>query len=170
MTVRRTWVIVVVALLLIAVVGVVAWRWHSAKNAFALQYYYTSETVFQRISVDRARLSHTYFPDASGRCAQWVAQMPCWTKEELRTREAALSRAEVEVLIGLLRELGWMRLDSVYAPSGQRNYPHVLSVQLGKERRDIIYQSYPDAPPMPEPFARILDHLSGLMAAKFGEP
>jgi NADH:ubiquinone oxidoreductase subunit len=74
-----------------------------------------------------------------------------------------------QALLGFgLSELGFWNLEATYgdASAGQRYYPYRLFVVLGENRKEVIYQSYPEASPMPEAFKIIVDRLYELVHTK----
>src|SRR5262245_54756001 len=73
-------------------------------DPFELGYHTTAEATHVDIRVQGTRLRFTTFEDRTGRCKQWVASRPCWQKEDLQVREAALSQAEITDLQGMLRQ------------------------------------------------------------------
>jgi hypothetical protein len=134
-----------------------------------IEYFFTAEATYNKIEIDQNRLIYIYFDDAENRCAQWVAQEPCWTEDDLKTKEADLTDKEINDLIGLVRQTGFMQLEKTYGGASelQRFYPYYLKVQLGNEKKEVVYQSYPGSTPVPEAFQRLADRLHELVTEKF---
>lgn len=129
-----------------------------------LEYSFTAETIYQRIRIEHSDLLYTYFDDVEGECSQWLEQTPCWIEKDLTTREVHLSSSEMSDLIGLIEQTGFLKLEDTYggAEPNQRHYSHRLFVRLGEREKEVIYQSFPDASPMPEAFSRVMDRLFDL--------
>jgi hypothetical protein len=131
-------------------------------------YIFTTEATFTGIEVSQDTLSYTFFDDEPNKCVQWVRQEPCWTQQDLKTENAALSPGDIQTLLALIQQVGFMELSDTYgnAPPGQRYYPYTLEVTLGEAKKEVIYQSFPEAPPMPEAMAKIIDRLERLVKEK----
>jgi hypothetical protein len=131
-------------------------------------YLFSAETAYERIEINQWRLAYTTFEDVDDRCAQWIEQSPCWSQADLRTREAPLSDGELRDLTDFIDQAGFLGLEDTYggAQPGQRYYPHRLSVVMGATGREVVYQSYPGAPPMPDAFKAVMDRLYELVDAK----
>ncbi len=139
------------------------------QSPLLIEYFFTAETTYDKAEINQTRLIYTYFEDAENRCAQWIAQEPCWTEKDLKIKEADLTDKEMSDLIGLIHQTGFMQLEKTYggASNTQRFYPYRLMVQLGTEKREVVYQSYPGSAPVPEAFQRLADRLHELIAKKF---
>ena len=138
--------------------------------SLSVSYLFTAEATYNKIEVNQAKLSYTYFEDPEGKCAQWVEQSPCWTEQELRTREARLSDGDLADLIALIQQTNFMRLSNTYggAASAQRYYRHTLQVKLDAVEKTVVYQSFPEAEPMPEGMSMLIDRLHELVKARIG--
>jgi hypothetical protein len=158
----------VLAILVISILALSAFPGPEIPSDFSLDYYYTSELSYIRIGINQSRLLYTYFDDPEGRCDDWVFQHPCWTEDELKTAEAALSGSEILGLAGLINQTGFMQLGDSYGEDAlNRHYPAELSVRLeGRENR-VIYRDSPDAPPPPQAFGELEDRLFELLNEKF---
>lgn len=136
-----------------------------------IQYLFTAEGTYQNIEINQSKLVYTYFPEevAKEKCKQWTRQVPCWAEEDLKTKEAILSKDEINDLIGLINETGFMNLEENYGGSGgyQRYYPYILIVKIGEREKKVVYQSFPNASPMPEAFKKVRDKLLELVNEKF---
>ncbi len=130
-----------------------------------LDYSFTAETVYQKIRIEHSNLIYTYFDDVEGECSQWLEQTPCWIGKDLTTREISLSPNEMDDLIDLIEQTGFLELEDVYggAEPGQRHYSHRLYVRLGQREKEVVYQDFPDASPMPEAFSQVMDGLFGFL-------
>lgn len=65
----------------------------------------------------------------------------------------SLSQEEVKDLLAKLDQVGFWELDSMYgAPADQRYYPYRISIQLGKEFKEVIYRSNPSYDGLPQAF------------------
>ncbi|MCS6909698.1 MAG: hypothetical protein NZM11_03905 [Anaerolineales bacterium] len=136
---------------------------------FSLSYLFTAETTYEKIEINRSRLIYTFFEDVDNKCTQWIGQSPCWTEADLKTKETGLSETEISDLIALLNQTGFWKLEATYgdASAGQRYYPYRLLVVLGENKKEVSYQSYPGASPMPEALKVIVDKLYELVRTKF---
>jgi hypothetical protein len=134
----------------------------------SIVYLFTAETTFDKIEVKQGKLSYTYFEDVNNKCAQWIYQSPCWTEQDLQAKEASLSNSDINDLITLVLQTKFMELANSYgnAPPGQRYYPYSLKVKLGEVEKEVIYQSFPDAQPMPEAMEKLIDRLHELVKEK----
>ncbi|MFZ5792694.1 MAG: hypothetical protein ACOY3L_18540 [Pseudomonadota bacterium] len=132
--------------------------------ALYARYYETTETTCIEVVVDEMELRATRFVDAVGKCTMWFEQSPCRNAAGLQTRRAAFTPEDLRELRVAIEESGFMALDAVYggAKPDQRFYPMILSVALEGPQRDVIYQSFPEAVPMPRAFAEIRDRLLDL--------
>lgn len=135
----------------------------------SITYLFTAEAAFDKIEVNQGKLSYTYFDDVNDKCAQWVNQKPCWTEQDLRTKEADLLEGDINGLITLIRQTKFMEQTDSYggASSEQRAYPHHLKVKLGEVEKEVVYQSFPAAQPMPEAMKKLIDRLHALVNEKF---
>lgn len=143
------------------------------KQNIEIYYYFTAEFSYQKIEINQSTLKYTYFDtqseDVKKRCDFWVAQAPCWREEDLRTKEATLSETEVNDLIRLVREIDFMNLKDVYggATEGQRYYSYGLSVSVGEDVKNVVYQSFPGASAPPKAFTLLENALFELVKIKF---
>ena len=130
-------------------------------SPFKISYFSSAEASYDRIELEGPNLTYTYFDDEKQSCAQWVQQAPCWTAEQLKSRSIRLTDAQLDELQQLIRSSGFMSLDDSYGKAGetQRYYGYTLSVELGGQKKAVLYQSFPGAEPMPEAFARLEDKL-----------
>lgn len=122
-----------------------------------VRYATSSETLYEVIEVKDAKLSLSYFADAQKKCAQWIAQSPCWTAADLTTVCSALSSDEAHELAAFVERSAVFNLDSRYGgvTPHQRHYAQHLLVKLGEQTREITYESFPDAAPPPEAFEKL---------------
>lgn len=137
--------------------------------ALAITYGFSTEATYYELEINHAHLRYTYFGDTAEKCAQSVAQTPCWTNADLTTKEADLSDEETHGLIDLIRQTHFMQLKDSYgsAATGQRYYPSTLIVKLAGEEKRVVYQSFPEGEPMPEGFQRLSSRLEELVQQKF---
>ncbi len=141
----------------------------TASPTLTIDYLFTAEATYDKIQVRQSRLIHTYFEDADGKCTMWMAQVPCWTDQDLKTQETDLTEKEISDLIELIHQTSFMQLKNIYggAPEGQRFYAYTLGVQLEDEKKEVLYQSFPESESMPEGFQRLSDRLHELVTQKF---
>lgn len=143
----------------------------SPQSQLYIRYHYTTEATYQDIEINKSRLIYTYFPEeiAKEKCASWIIQSPCWTEKDLKTKEAILSEDEVNDLTSLINETDFMNLKNTYggASQYQRYYPHTLFVKIGEKQKEVVYQSFPGASPMPKAFKKVKDKLFELIDKKF---
>lgn len=143
----------------------------SPQPQFYMSYYFTTEATYEKIEMNQSKLIYVYFPKeiAEEKCARWLQQAACWTEKDLRTKETTLTATEINDLIHLIDQTNFMSLESTYggAEQYQRYYPYSLFVKIGEKEKEVIYQSFPDASPMPKAFEVIKDKLLELMNKKF---
>ncbi|HID92674.1 MAG TPA: hypothetical protein EYP60_01135 [bacterium (Candidatus Stahlbacteria)] len=63
-----------------------------SQSQFYIKYHYTTEVTYQDIEINNSKMIYTYFPEeiAKEKCAEWIAQYPCWREKDLRRKEAIL--------------------------------------------------------------------------------
>ena len=132
--------------------------------ALTITYLFTTEATYTRIEVNQDTLSYTFFDDENNACAQWIRQEPCWTQHDLKTEQVSLSESDIQALVALIQQETFMELSATCgnAPPGQRYYPYRLEVKLGETEKEVVYQSFPEAPPMPDAMAKIIEKLEEL--------
>jgi len=162
--------IVIFATLIIGIMGCLQQKIISYPQLY-IRYHYTAEATYQDIEINKSKLIYTYFPEeiAKEKCAWGMIQSPCWTEKDLRIKEAILSEDEINDLISLINETDFMNLKSTYgrASQYQRYYPYKLFVKIGEKQKEVVYQSFPGASPMPEAFRKVKDKLFKLIDEKF---
>lgn len=138
-------------------------------SEFSISYYFSAELIYKKIEISQLQFSYTYFEDRDGKCETWFRQEPCWGAEDLRTRKAILSEGEANGLLSLIKQTGFMKLETTYGGAGehQRYYPHKISVKIGEDEKRVSYQSFPGASAMPEAFKKVKDKLFELVRKKF---
>jgi len=98
-----------------------------------IRYHFTAEATYEEVEINQSKLIYTYFPEevANEKCARWLIQVPCWTEEDLRTKEAILSKEEINEIVDLINRTGFMYLENRYGPNNTRVrcYPHILFCQ-----------------------------------------
>ena len=136
--------------------------------SFSASYLYTAEATYQEININQSKLTYTYFEDTNNKCVNWVQQSPCWGKKDLITKEITLSEKEVSDLANLVKQTGFMDLNNTYggADEYQRYYPYKLSISLRGKTKEVIYQSFPEASPMPEAFQELKNQIFNLANSK----
>lgn len=141
----------------------------TATLPLSIVYHFTAETAYENIEINQDRLMYTFFEDTENRCANWVAQNPCWTENDLQTKETNLLASEINALADLIRQTNFMNLGDTSggASEGQRYYAYTLKVQLADEEKEVVYQSFPDAAPRPEAFKKLEARLHELIGEKF---
>lgn len=141
----------------------------SQQPDLSIVYLFTAEATYDRIEINQNKLIYTYFDDVDNKAANWIRQEPVWTQNDLKTKETTLAENQLEDLIELIHQTNLMQLKNTYggASSDQRYYPYSLSVSLGKEKKKVIYQSFPDAEPMPDAQKVIIDRLHELVKTNF---
>lgn len=140
-----------------------------ATARLAITSFFSAETVYEKIEIRDSRLIYTTFADKEQRCAQSMAQAPCWREEDLTTRSAMLSSDEEQALSDLLAQVGFWGLENTYGAMqpGQRFYPYRLSAHLGAREKEVVYQSAPEATPMPAALRQVMEKLTALVNTKF---
>ena len=170
---RKRWVAAIVALVVIAGISLLLGHIQrgGSRPHLYVKYHYTAEATYQDIEISRSELIYTYFPKeiAKEKCANWIKQSPCWTEEDLRTSQVSLSEDEIDDLVSLIRKTGFMDLESTYggADESQRYYAHGITVKIGEKEKAVVYQSCPDASPMPDAFEKLMDKLFELVSKRF---
>jgi len=137
-----------------------------------LTYYYTAETLYNKIIISDSKITYTYF-DSSEKCEGFMAQEPCWNESDLLTKETMLSGNEINELIGLLNKTNFMEMDNIYGGASelQRFYPYTITAKIDGVENEVVYQSFPGATPMPEGFKKIKDKMFELVVRNtFGMP
>lgn len=168
---RKYWLL---GILILIVAAAIIWLvFPQSLPEFSLNYFYTSELTYQKIDINQSRLTYTYFEgledfNEGNEELLIEAQTPRWTEEDLKTKEATLSKNEIEDLISLINQTNFMKLEDVYGGSGQyRYYPVEIVVKLGEKEKKVIYRSSLDALPEPEAFKMVEDKLFELINKKF---
>ncbi len=131
-------------------------------------YHLTAEATYKNIEINQSQLTYTFFEDTENKCTHWVAQSPCWTDNDLQTKQIALSAEEVNTLVNLIRQTDFMQLGDTYggASEGIRYYAYTLKVQLAEEQKEVTYQSFPGSDAKPEAFEKLETRLRELVQAK----
>lgn len=123
-----------------------------------LRFLATGETFYTEIKLEHGILNYTYFEDTAKRCAQWIKNTPCWQPADLKTISAALTNEELDNLYMVAKESGILKIKADTAggaKAGQRYYAQQLEVRIKDKTKHLTYQSFPDAAPKPEAFARL---------------
>ncbi|MEW5803572.1 MAG: dockerin type I domain-containing protein [bacterium] len=138
------------------------------ENQFSLTYHYTAEATYCDVKISQSELMYTYFGEIE-KCRYWIAQSPCWSQEDLETVRTTLSSDEINEVISLIRQTGFMDLEGTYGGAGQggRYYPYTLSVKLDEREKEVVYQSFPDASPRPVAFVKVENKIIELVRMKF---
>lgn len=129
---------------------------------------FTAEATYDAVELAGGVVHVTSFVDAEGRCAQWVASIPCWRPEDLRAHEV---RPSPEALAAFAREVessGFLDLPPVTGGDpGEmgRYYAYTLSVDLGSRSNAVTHRSFPDGEPIPPAFDRVWKALHALAGA-----
>ncbi len=139
------------------------------QTELSIVYMFTAEATYDRIEISQNKLIYTYFDDLENKAASWMKQEPVWTQQDLKNKEVTLTNDEIDDLLYIIDQTNFWLLKDTYggASSNQRYYPHSLSVSLGSENKKVVYQSFPDAEPMPDAQKAIIDKLHELVKAKF---
>lgn len=136
--------------------------------SLSIVYHLTAEATYKNIEVNQSQLIYTFFEDTENKCTNWVAQSPCWTDNDLQTRQIALSAEEVNTLVTLIRQTDFMKLGDTYggASEGIRYYAYTLKVHLADEQKEVTYQSFPGSEAKPEAFEKLETRLRELVQEK----
>jgi len=155
---------ILVLLFVIISVGCVHQKQIKNENLY-VSYFTSAEAMYEKIQVTDSKLSHTYFDDKNNKCANWIAQSPCWLDQELTTVERTLSQKEIDELINLINTTHFLELNTTYggAKEGQRYYAEVISVKINGQEKTVTYQSFPEASPPPEAFTTLRKTIEGLV-------
>lgn len=135
---------------------------------FEAFYHHTNESTYEEVQIKNGKLIYTYFKDEKGDCAQWVQQKPCWTKDDLKTKEAVLSKPEMDSLFTKVEKLGYWKLDTVIGnpSSTERYYTFDLSFKTAVKEKDVLFKSVPGGVAMPDAFRRSRDLLMKMVWEK----
>lgn len=130
-----------------------------------VQYHYTAEATYQDIMVNGSSLVYTYFDDTDNKCAQWVAQAPCWNARDLKTKNIVLSATDITELQSLVNETGFMELDTILGrvAENRRYYSYTLTIKIDGKEKEVEYRSFPGAEAMPEAFEGVRARLFELL-------
>ena len=134
-----------------------------------MTYHYTTETSYFDVRLTNLKLTATQLDGqkVQARCAQWVQQAPCWTEQDLVTREAALAVADIASLKSLLKDTKVLQLADYYGPApGARCYTQALSIELAGTIKKITYCSRPEEEPAPAAFRAVVARLQELAGQK----
>ena len=162
----RGWLISLAGLLYLA--GCASSHPATVTPALSIVYHLTAEATYKNIEVNQSQLIYTFFEDTENKCTHWVAQSPCWTDNDLQTKQIALSAEEVNTLVTLIRQTDFMKLGDTYggASEGIRYYAYTLKVHLADEQKEVIYQSFPGSEAKPEAFEKLEARLRELVQEK----
>ncbi len=138
---------------------------------FHLKYHYTAESVYRDAEIDGLTLRFTYLSRAtlrrlSQQKGRQMESRPLWRPDDLTTETTQLSGQEVKRLMAVVRESGFLELDSVYGPQG-RHYPEQLLVRLDKTEKEVVFRHSPQAPPPPPAFVQVRHALFELIDSRF---
>jgi hypothetical protein len=138
-------------------------------NDFRITYHSSSEYTYQDISIIDHRISYTYAPGNLIKCQNWVAKTPCWTSQDLITRETDLTDSEYRTVHDLADDQRFLSLQKTYggASRSTRYYPVSIRVHIGNTDRETVYQSFPQAKPMPDAFKNVAEGIVRLAQFKF---
>jgi len=163
----KCWLILLAGLLGLA--GCASPSIPATTSPLSIVYHFTAETTYKNIEVNQNQLKYTFFEDTENRCANWVAQSPCWTDNDLQTKETALAEDEVNALADLIRQTNFMQLGDTYggASEGIRYYAYTLKVQFADEAKEVTYQNFPGSEAKPEAFEKLESRLHALILEKF---
>lgn len=130
--------------------------------------HFTAEATYDAVEVAGGVARVTTFVDAQGRCAQWVASVPCWRPEDLRAREVRLTPQALAAFAAEVEASGFFELPPVTGGDpGEmgRYYAYTLGVDLGSRSNAVTHRSFPEGEPMPPAFDRVWKALHALAAA-----
>lgn len=129
---------------------------------------FSAEFVYRGIELDGWHLSYTYAERTYQLSPNDFKQIAHYHKQDLRTVSAELTDEEVDKLIAIVRQSGFLRLEQdVYGEKQGRYYPYALSVSLNNVSRQVSYHSSPSAEPCPRAFTEVEDALKRLVEQKF---
>lgn len=132
-----------------------------------LRYQTSAEVMYTDIRVENGRLMYTFFNDPDNRCAQWFKSTPCWTEDDLQTRERELTEPELAALYALVAQLQAEPLkgDSFGETNlRKRAYTETLTINYDQTQQQLRYRSSPQAEPKPALFAELESKLRGYAA------
>ena len=135
---------------------------------FEAYYYHTTTSTYEKAEIKNAKLTFTYFKDAKGDCSQQIKQIPCWTEADLKTKEAELTRDDIDSLIRKIEQSGFWSLDTVIGNPAEveHYYSFILSYKAAKKRKSVLFKSVPGCVGMPNAFRKARDELMVLARKK----
>jgi len=134
-------------------------------------YHYTSEDSYYDVKIEGSKVTytHTDYEKIKERCAQWIQQLPCWTQQDLITKEGQLTNQEITDLKNIIEKTKIMQLENYYGPEqgGIRCYPYNLKI----DGKMITYCSCPDTPcpSQPEAFTKVTAKIQEIVTQKFSK-
>lgn len=137
---------------------------------FVAYYYHTTEATYEEVSIKNGKLTYTYFKDEKGDCSQWVQQKPCWTMNDLKTKEIDLTKPDVDSLAQKIEKYGFGKLDTVIGNTAEtdRYYTFDLSFKISSINKKVLFKSLPGGVTMPDAFRKSRDELMKVVRKKLG--
>lgn len=137
---------------------------------FEAYYYHTTESTYEEVSIKEGKLTYTSFKDEKGDCSQWVQQKPCWTKENLKTKEIALAESDIDSLAKKIEKYSFGKLDTVIGnpAESERYYTFDLSFKTSSIDKKVLFKSVPGGVTMPDAFRKSRDELIKVVRKKIG--
>ncbi|MFH0893529.1 MAG: hypothetical protein V2A54_03745 [Bacteroidota bacterium] len=140
----------------------------TSATAFTATYYSTSETSYEDITIENGVLTYVHLRKDFQCPPNYIAQVPCWKESDQVTDKVKLTQNEIDELKSVVEQAGFMKLNSVIggAKDMQRFYPYTIKIKMGGMEREVTYQSFPNATPMPTAFEEVQKKLLAIAAAK----
>jgi len=137
---------------------------------FEAYYYHTTESTYEEVSIKEGKLTYTYFKDEKGDCSQWLQQKPCWTMDNLKSKEVILTKPDVDSLALKIEKYSFGKLDTVIGnpAESERYYTFDLSFKTSSIDKKVQFKSVPGGVTMPDAFRKSRDELMKLVRKKFG--
>ena len=137
---------------------------NKSTDSLFIQYHFSAETAFVDISITGNQLVKKHLPESFKCPDNFVAQMPCYGEKDLVTEKKNLSKQQTDHLTELVKNSGVLNLNGNYggASENQRYYPHLLNIKLNSKEYRLVYQSFPEAKPMPDEMKKVMDEILNL--------
>ena len=137
---------------------------------FEADYYHTTEASYEEVKIINGKLFYTFFKDSKGDCSQWTEQKPCWTKENLTTKEVSLTKNEIDSLAKKIQQNGFWQLDTLIGTptESQPYYTFALSFKSVENQKSVLFKSVPGGIIMPNAFRKSRDELNKIVRKKIG--
>jgi hypothetical protein len=166
----KTQIFGIIAIIIISLIsiGVTAQKSTNQSKKLLVKYHYTTEVSYYDVQIDGTKIIYTKTDDEKikERCAQWIKQSPCWTQQDLITKEAELTSKEIADFKKFIETSKVKQLKNYYGPAqGERCYSYTLKI----DKKEIVYCSRPNGPSEPEAFTKVVEKIKEIVEQKFSK-